>query len=39
VQDRLSRGSGIVIAGINPTYQANVRKSLPALLHRTIHRV
>ena len=39
VLDRLSRGSGIVIAGMNPAYQANLRKSLPALAHRTIHRV
>ena len=39
VLDRLSRGSGIVIAGMNPSYQANLRKSLPALGHRTIHRV
>jgi deaminated glutathione amidase len=39
VLDRLSRGSGVVIAGINPTYLASVRKSLPALTHRSIHRV
>ena len=39
VMDRLARGSGIVIAGMNPTYQANLRKALPALGHRTIHRV
>ena len=39
VMDRLARGSGIVIAGINPTYQASLRKGLPALGHRTIHRV
>ena len=37
VLDRLPRGSGIVIAGINPTYQAYLRNSLPALKHRTIH--
>jgi nitrilase len=39
VLDRLPRGSGVVIAGINPAYQAQLRKSLPALEHRTIHRV
>ena len=39
VLDRLPRGSGVVIAGVNPTYQANLRKSLPALEHKTIHRV
>jgi nitrilase len=39
VLDRLPRGSGVVIAGVNPSYQANLRKSLPALKHRTIHRV
>jgi predicted amidohydrolase len=38
VMDRLSRGSGIVIAGMNPSYQASLRKNLPALGHRTIHR-
>jgi nitrilase len=39
VLDRLPRGSGVVVAGINPTYQAQLRRSLPALMHRTIHRV
>jgi deaminated glutathione amidase len=39
VLDRLPRGSGVVVAGINPAYQQGVRKSLPALSHRTIHRV
>ncbi len=39
VLDRLPRGSGVVIAGINPTYQGQLRESLPALKHRTIHRV
>jgi deaminated glutathione amidase len=39
VLDRLPRGSGVVVAGVNPSYQANLRKSLPALLHRTVHRV
>ncbi len=36
VLDRLPRGSGIVIAGINPTYQESLRRSLPALRHRTL---
>ena len=36
VLDRLPRGSGVVIAGINPTYQAHIRKSLPALSHRIV---
>jgi nitrilase len=39
VLDRLARGSGIVIAGINPDYVRRLRKSLPALEHRTLHRV
>ena len=29
-------GSGVVIANINPAYQASLRKSLPALQHRYI---
>jgi len=37
VLDRLPRGSGVVIAGINPAYQSSLRKSLPALKHRTLH--
>ncbi len=36
VLDRLPRGSGIVIASINTHYQASLRKSLPALKHKTI---
>jgi deaminated glutathione amidase len=36
VLDRLPRGSGVVMAGINPVYQAGLRKSLPALKHRTL---
>jgi predicted amidohydrolase len=36
ILDRLPRGSGVVIAGINPTYQAGLRNSLPALKHRTL---
>jgi deaminated glutathione amidase len=34
ILDRLPRGSGVVVAGINPHYQQTVRKSLPALTHR-----
>lgn len=37
VLDRLPRGSGVVIANFNPAYQASLRKSLPALKHRTLH--
>ena len=37
VLDRLPRGSGIVIAEINRSYQASLRSSLPALSHRTLH--
>ena len=36
VLDRLPRGSGIVMAGINPDYHASLRSSLPALKHRTL---
>ena len=36
ILDRLPRGSGVVIANINHDYQASLRKSLPALKHRTI---
>jgi nitrilase len=36
VLDRLPRGSGVVVAGVNPTYQAGLRDSLPALTHKTI---
>lgn len=36
VLDRLPRGSGVVVAGINPQYQQTIRKSLPALTHRTL---
>ncbi len=39
VLDRLPRGSGVVMAGINPEYLQRLRKSLPALAHRTLHRV
>jgi deaminated glutathione amidase len=36
VLDQLSRGSGVVVAEINPSYQTSLRTSLPALSHRTI---
>ncbi len=36
VLDRLPRGSGVVVANINPAYQAGLRQSLPALRHRMI---
>jgi deaminated glutathione amidase len=36
ILDRLPRGSGVVVAGINPQYQQTVRKSLPVHTHRTL---
>jgi nitrilase len=36
IMDELPRGSGVVIAEINPGYQASLRNSLPALSHRTL---
>lgn len=36
VLDRLPRGSGVVLGNINPTYQASLRKNLPALAHRAL---
>ena len=36
VLDRLPSGSGVVIADINPEYQASLRDSLPALNHRIL---
>jgi nitrilase len=36
ILDRLPRGSGIVTAGVNTHYEASLRKSLPALKHKTI---
>lgn len=36
ILDRLPRGSGVVMAGINRDYQASLRASLPALKHRTL---
>jgi nitrilase len=37
VLDRLPRGSGVVIAEVNPGYQASLRTGLPALEHRTLY--
>ena len=39
VLDRLPRGSGVVVASVNPAYMASLRKSLPALSHRVIHKI
>lgn len=36
ILDRLPRGSGVVIAEVNPSYQASLRTGLPALTHRKI---
>ena len=36
ILDELPRGSGVVVAEINPNYQASLRASLPALTHRTL---
>lgn len=36
VLDRLPRGSGVVVADINPSYQSSLRSSLPALAHRIL---
>ena len=36
VLDRLPRGSGVVIAEVNSSYQASLRASLPALTHRVL---
>jgi len=38
VLDRLPRGAGVVVAGINLEYVRRLRNSLPALTHRSIHR-
>jgi deaminated glutathione amidase len=38
VLDRLPRGSGVVIAGMNLEHLRRLRQSLPALTHRTLHR-
>jgi deaminated glutathione amidase len=39
ILDRLPRGSGVVVAGVNPHYQETIRKSLPALTHRTLKHI
>ncbi|HCI52058.1 MAG TPA: acyltransferase [Gallionella sp.] len=36
ILDRLPRGSGVVMAEVNPSYQASLRTGLPALQHRKI---
>ena len=36
VLDRLPRGSGVVVAEVNPSYQASLRASLPVLTHRIL---
>ena len=36
VLDRLPRGSGVVLAEVNSSYQASLRASLPALTHRVL---
>jgi nitrilase len=36
VLDHLARGSGVVVAEVNPSYQASLRASLPALSHRIL---
>jgi nitrilase len=36
ILDELPRGHGVVVAEINPAYQASIRASLPALSHRTL---
>jgi nitrilase len=36
ILDQLTRGSDVVFAEINPSYQASLRASLPALTHRTL---
>lgn len=37
VLDRLPRGSGVVMAEVNPAYKTSLRVSLPALSHRTLY--
>jgi nitrilase len=36
VLDQLARGSGVVVAEVNPSYQTSLRTSLPALSHRVL---
>jgi deaminated glutathione amidase len=38
ILDRLPRGSGVVVAGMNRTHIQRLRQSLPALQHRTLDR-
>ncbi|MBI1965527.1 MAG: carbon-nitrogen hydrolase family protein [Betaproteobacteria bacterium] len=38
VLDRLTRGSGVVAAGVNLDHLRRLRESLPALTHRTLYR-
>jgi nitrilase len=37
ILDHLPKGLGVVLANINPNRQKNLRNSLPALKHRTLH--
>ena len=37
ILDHLPKGPGVVLANINQSYQKNLRNSLPALKHRTLH--
>lgn len=37
ILDQLPRGSGVVVADVNPSYQVSLRASLPALSHRIIY--
>jgi nitrilase len=37
ILDQLPRGSGVVCAEVNPSYQKSLRQSLPALSHRVLH--
>jgi nitrilase len=36
ILDRLPRGSGVVVAGMNRAHIQRLRRSLPALSHRTL---
>ncbi len=36
ILDRLPRGSGVVVASVQPQYEKTIRQNLPALSHRTI---
>jgi nitrilase len=37
ILDHLPKGPGVVLANINQSHQKNLRNSLPALKHRTLH--